>query len=246
MKTWTLLLLPLFWSSQAPNPLIIGHRGAKGHVAENTLPSIQKALDLGVDAIEIDVFKCASGELVVFHDATLEKLTDAKGAIMDFNLEELRQVKVLNDYQIPTLNEVLDLINGRVILNIELKGPETALATQALLSTYYNKGAWSPEAVLISSFNWEELRLFRTVDASTPLAVLTEENPLEALEVAKALTAIAINPNYKTLTAAAVKTMHTAGYKVYPWTVNAPNAIAQMKRFGVDGIITDYPERIRN
>ncbi len=246
MKTWTLLLLPLFWSSQAPNPLIIGHRGAKGHVAENTLPSIQKALDLGVDAIEIDVFKCASGELVVFHDATLEKLTDAKGAIMDFSLEELRRVKVLNDYQIPTLNEVLDLINGRVILNIELKGPETALATQALLSTYYNKGAWSPEAVLISSFNWEELRLFRTVDASTPLAVLTEENPLEALEVAKALTATAINPDYKTLTAAAVKTMHTAGYKVYPWTVNTPKAIAQMKRLGVDGIITDYPERIRD
>ena len=124
MKTWTLLLLPLFWSSQAPNPLIIGHRGAKGHLAENTLPSIQKALDLGVDAIEIDVFKCALGELVVYHDATLEKLTDAKGAIMDFSLEELRQVKVLNDYQIPTLNEVLDLIYGRVILNIELKGPK--------------------------------------------------------------------------------------------------------------------------
>ena len=90
------------------------------------------------------------------------------------------------------------------------------------------------------------MRLFRTVDASTPLAILTEENPLEALEVAKALTATAINPDYKTLTASAVKTMHTAGYKVYPWTVNTPKAITQMKRLGVDGIITDYPERIRD
>ena len=63
------------------NPLVIGHRGAKGHLAENTLPSIDKALNLGVDGVEIDIFRCASGELVVFHDQTLEKLTNSSGYI---------------------------------------------------------------------------------------------------------------------------------------------------------------------
>lgn len=239
-----ILLLPLFWSCQQARPIVIGHRGAKGHVAENTLPSIQKALDLGVDAIEIDVFKCASGELVVFHDDTLEQLTDAEGPIMEYTLEELKQVTVLGSYEIPTLNEVLDLIDGRVLLNIELKGPETAAPTQQLLATYYNTSGWTPDKILISSFNWEELRHYRSVDTNAALAVLTENNPLDALTVAKALGAVAINPNYKSLNDQIVSKLHQSGYKVYPWTVNSPEAIATMKGFGVDGIITDFPERI--
>ena len=101
-----LLLVTLFWECQAPyQPEVIGHRGARGHVAENTLPSIQKAIDLGVDAIEIDIFRCASGELVVFHDKTLEKLTDADGYIEQYTLDSLRLVNVLGGYQIPTLRK---------------------------------------------------------------------------------------------------------------------------------------------
>ena len=111
------------------NPVIIGHRGAKGHLAENTLPSISKAIELGVDGIEIDIFKCASGELVVFHDKTLEKLTNSTGYIEELVLDSIRRIEVLNGYSIPTLEEVLDLINGRVFLNIELKGSATALKT---------------------------------------------------------------------------------------------------------------------
>ena len=109
------------------NPVIIGHRGAKGHLAENTLPSISKAIELGVDGIEIDIFKCASGELVVFHDKTLEKLTNSTGYIEELVLDSIRRIEVLNGYSIPTLEEVLDLINGRVFLNIELKGSALSL-----------------------------------------------------------------------------------------------------------------------
>ena len=109
------------------NPVIIGHRGAKGHLAENTLPSISKAIELGVDGIEIDIFKCASGELVVFHDKTLEKLTNSTGYIEELVLDSIRRIEVLNGYSIPRLEEVLDLINGRVFLNIELKGSALSL-----------------------------------------------------------------------------------------------------------------------
>ena len=75
-------------------PLIIGHRGAKGHIAENTLESIEKAMELGVDGIEIDIFKCKSGELVVFHDKTLNRLTDAEGLIESLDIDSIRKIKI--------------------------------------------------------------------------------------------------------------------------------------------------------
>ena len=116
--------------------MVIGHRGARGHVAENTVASVKKALELGVDGIEIDVFLCASGELVVFHDKTLEKLTDATGYIEELSLDSIQKITVLGREPIPTLNEVLDLTAGTTVLNIELS-TRTAAPTAALLDTYF-------------------------------------------------------------------------------------------------------------
>ena len=102
--------------------LNIGHRGARGHIAENTLESIQKAIDLNVDGVEIDVFRCASGEIVVFHDKELSRLTNSNGFIEDITLDSLNHILVEGKYKIPTLEEVLELINGDILLNVELKG----------------------------------------------------------------------------------------------------------------------------
>ena len=140
--------------------ITIGHRGAKGHIAENTIASIQKAIELNVDTIEIDVFRCASGELVVFHDQTLDELTDGKGFIEQMTLDSIKQFRVLGKEPIPTLKEVMDLIDGRVQLNIELKGTQTAELTSKLINTYFAKTNWDSKDVFISSFNWEELELF--------------------------------------------------------------------------------------
>jgi len=106
--------------------LKIGHRGAKGHVTENTLESIQKAIDLGVDGVEIDVHLCASGELVVFHDFTVDRMTDGTGEISNFSLKELKKLKVKSRFQIPTLSQVLLLVSNRCLVNIKLKGKNTA------------------------------------------------------------------------------------------------------------------------
>ena len=224
--------------------LVIGHRGAKGHIAENTLPSIAKAIELGVDGVEIDIFKCASGELVVFHDKTLEKLTNATGYIEDLELDSIQQIKVLNDYRIPTLSEVLSLINGRIFINIELKGSSTALKTDELLKTFLGSKNWFSEKILISSFNWDELKIFRQKNQEIPIAILTEDDPLDAIPIGIELKAIAINPDYKTLNSENIRKIKKAGFKIYPWTVNKIDDITLIKSLGVDGIITDFPERI--
>lgn len=244
----SIVTLTLLTASCTPpaTPLVIGHRGAKGHVAENTLPSIKKAMDLGVDGIEIDVFRCASGELVVFHDKTLEKLTNASGYVEDLTLDSLRKVKVLGNFNIPTLQEALDLISAKVFLNIELKGTQTAVLTHELLTPYLESGQWTTDKLMISSFNWEELELFYDVNKEIPIAVLTEADPLDAIPVAKQLQAKAINPNFRALNQKNVNKIKSENLRIYPWTVNNPADIQNMIELGVDGIITDFPERVLN
>ena len=225
-------------------PLVIGHRGAMGYVAENTIPSIEKAIELGVDGIEIDIFKCASGELVVFHDVMLDKLTDLTGKIEEKSLDSLKKAKVLGAYQIPTLNEVMNLIDGRLILNIELKGPETAIPTNDLLRDYFKKSSWNPSKIIISSFKWDELNLFYNLNKEVPIAVLTDGDPLAALPFAKKVKAYAINPKYSLLTKTNSKIIKDEGIKLFPWTVNELDDIKFMISLGVDGIITNFPDRV--
>ena len=109
---------------------------------------------------------------------------------------------------------------------------------------YIKKRGWSPENILISSFNWDELREMRKLNPDVAIAVLTEdEDPTKAIPVAKELKAVAVNPWYKTLTAENVQKIQDEGFKVYTYTVNEPEDINRMKEYGVDGIFINYPER---
>ena len=248
MSTIKLIIMSILVSScvtKNTDVLVIGHRGARGHVAENTLASIEKAMELGVDGVEIDVFRCATGELVVFHDKTLEKLTDGVGYIEQMTLDSIKQFRVLGKEPIPTLNEVMDLIDGKIQLNIELKGTQTAILTSELLALYFKESNWKPEDIFISSFDWNELDVFYEVNKEVAIAVLTEDDPLDAIPIGQRLSAFAINPNFKSLTQKNIKKIQDAGFKVYPWTVNEPEDIKKMIEIGVDAVITDYPERIR-
>ena len=225
-------------------PISIGHRGAMGYIAENTIPSIEKAIELGADGIEIDVFKCASGELVVFHDLMLDKLTDLSGNIEETSLETIKKAKVLGSYEIPTLNEVMDLIDGSLILNIELKGSGTAGPTNDLLKDYLKKPSWDPSKIIISSFKREELNIFFNLNEEIPIAILTDDDPLKAIPFAKIIKAYAINPKYSLLTKKNSKIIKSEGIKLFPWTVNDPSDINFLISLGVDGIITDFPDRV--
>lgn len=225
-------------------PIVIGHRGAMGHETENTIASVQKAIDLGVDMIEIDVFNVESGETVVFHDKTLDRLSNAGGEIEDWNYFELRKVILDGGHKIPLLQDVLKTIDHKVKLNIELKGAGTTNRVNFIINYYIKEKGWKTEDFLISSFNWDELKAMRALNADIPIAVLTEEDPLDAIAIAKELNAEAINPDFKMLTRENNLAIKDAGFKIYAWTVNEPQDILGMKRMGVDGIITDYPERV--
>lgn len=223
--------------------LVIGHRGAMGHETENTLASVQKAMDLGVDMIEIDVFKIKSGEIVVFHDERVERLSNSGGHIEEYNIYDLKKLILDGNHKIPMLQDVLKLMDHKVPLNIELKGANTSDRVNFIIEYYIKERGWSLEDFLISSFNWKELESMRSYNPDIAIAVLTENDPLEAISVAKQLNAVAINPSFRTLTPQNVKEIQKQGFKVYTWTVNEPDDINRMKKFGVDGIFTNYPER---
>ena len=230
----------------AQHPQIIGHRGAMGHAPENTVLSIQKALDLGVDGIEIDVFRCQSGEIVVFHDKKLNKLTNGKGKIQQKTWAQLQELKVMGSEPIPLLEEIIQLINGRVRLNIELKGKNTSKGVFNIIQTAVESGRWKMNQLYVSSFDWEELRAFRKLTNQFGIAVLTENNPLTAISIAHELNAFAINPNHKKLTENMVKQIQGEGFEVLTWTVNDTTRIEELTSWGVDGIITDFPNRAKS
>ena len=243
----TKLLMVLFFSigiSGQETILNIGHRGAMGHEPENTLASIKKAIDLGADGFEIDVFKCLSGEIVLFHDKYLDKLTDGEGLIEKKSLVDLKKLSVLGtENKIPTLEEVLNIINKQVFLNIELKGKNTAKASLELVEKFINQKKISSQNILFSSFDWNELEKVRELNSDVKIALITENDPLLAIETAKKLKAFAINPNYKDLSKKNIKIIHNNDFKIYTWTVNNKRDISKMKLLKVNGIITDFPDR---
>jgi len=138
---------------------IFGHRGAAGLVAENTLESVKEALRFKVDGIEIDIHQSRSGELVVIHDETLERTTNGKGEVSNFTLQELQQFSTEEGFLIPTLQEVLAVIDGRCVLNIELKGKHTALPVLQFLDEYIPNSNWQNADFILSSFDHEQLKI---------------------------------------------------------------------------------------
>jgi len=228
------------------NVLRIGHRGSKGYIAENTLESIKHAILLGVDGIEIDVFKCLSGELVLSHENNLKRLTGKSGQLEKLTLGELKKFLVVGKYKIPTLTDVLQTVETPLFVNIELKGLNTAQATSKIITNLSKSTSWRLENFIISSFNWNELKQFRSIDKNTPVGVLLSNSMSinEAIEFGKKINAQAIHPNFKLLNEKTVKKIKNNGFKIYTWTVNSKDDINYMKKLKVDGIISDFPDKI--
>lgn len=224
--------------------LKIGHRGAKAHVAENTLASFQKALDMGADGIELDVHVCATGELVVIHDFTVDRTTNGTGEVHKLTLAELKRLKVEGEHTIPTLEEVLELAGKRCFLNIEMKGRHTAQPLSQLMELYVNTKGYTYDDFIVSSFQREELMIMSEINPDIHLGVLTQASVTQAWEWALEFSAKALHPHFSLLTESNVKKAKQAGYKVYTWTVNEFEDIERVKLYDVDGIISDNPERL--
>ncbi|MEA3209065.1 MAG: glycerophosphoryl diester phosphodiesterase [Chthoniobacter sp.] len=224
-----------------PDLLCIGHRGAAGHEPENTLRSIRRALELGANGVEIDVW-FVDGELVVFHDAKLERTTNGRGYLFRKTFAQLRALDAGNGERIPTLREVCEAVDRRAFVNIELKGRRTAAPVQALIREFVESRGWGYEDFLVSSFHHRELRAITDLQIRLGL-LLTRPSRLYALS-ARRVRAWAVHPALRFATARFVEDAHRRGYRVFVYTANAPAEIARMRRLGVEGVFTDFPERV--
>lgn len=223
---------------------IIGHRGAKGFLAENTLESFRKAIDLGANAIELDVHICATGEIVVLHDFTVDRTTNGFGEVHKYTLSELKKLKVEELYRIPLLEEVLDLVAGKCWVNIELKGHGTAEPVAELIKKYVDKKGWMYDDFIVSSFQKEELKRIKKQNPEIPIGVLSQASVEQAMDWADQLSAKAIHPHFSLLTEDNCREAHAKGYSIFTWTVNEEEDIRRVKALGVDGIISDFPNRL--
>lgn len=224
--------------------LKIAHRGAKGYEPENTLKSFQKALDLNADGIELDVHLSSDGHLIVIHDETIDRTTNGKGFVNTFSLAQLKTLLIDGKYQIPTLKEVFDLIDKKCLINIELKGLGTANKVVAIIEEYIAEKNWNYKDFIVSSFDWDLLQETSNLNSNIPIGVLTEENPDRALAFAELIKAFAINPDFQLLNAENVKQMQEKGFLVFPWTVDDEKDIKKIKSYNVDGIISDFPDKL--
>ena len=223
--------------------IIIGHRGAMGYEPENTLRSFQKALDLKVDMIEFDVHLCKTGELVIMHDEKVNRTTDGQGFVAKKSLEELKELDAGKGEKIPTLEEALDLIDRKVKVNIELKGPNTAESTLKVIKKYIKKKKWTYDDFLISSFDSPELEVLRNLDSQIDVAVAVDADPLNYIEFSKKIKAYSIHPIVKRTDKRFVEFAHQNNLKVFVWDVK-PEEIKRMIKLGVDGIFVNYPDRL--
>jgi glycerophosphoryl diester phosphodiesterase len=209
----------------------IAHRGFAGVNPENTALAVERAAATGADLVEVDLRRCGSGDLVVVHDETVDRVSDGTGAVADHSLAALRDLDVLDTGAgIPTLAEVFRAA-GDTRLNVELKEPGLAADARAV-------AAECGADPLYSSFEDEVLAELAGTDAD--LAYVAPEAD-GAVEAATDLGCVAVHPHWRVCDEAFVERAHEAGLRVNAWTVRSEAAAATAREAGVDGLITDDP-----
>lgn len=232
-------------------PLVIGHRGVRRPgLVENTLPAFETAADEGADAIELDVRVCATGELVVVHDPTLERITQKADlrAVADLSFTELARVPLEGGARVPSLAEVLAFARGRRLgVNVEMKrdAPSRTAIVRAVARLL---DRWDPaHAVIVSSFDPAMLAGLAVLAPNVPRAVLVHRTSYHPVHAATALPIGAAAVHLcRTLTRPEhVRALLARGLLVNVWTVNEPAEARDLAGLGVSGIITDAPGEIR-
>ncbi|MEQ9402882.1 MAG: glycerophosphodiester phosphodiesterase family protein [Cyclobacteriaceae bacterium] len=249
---------------------IIAHKGASGLAPENTMAAFEKALELGVDQIELDVRHTHDEEIVVFHDQRLDRVTrdslgnSVTGDVHDYTLAEIKQFEVgswfdskYSNEKIPTLKEVLDFVNGRCKVLIEIKHmdhPHYHDFAEKLVDVVMaeeNGEDW----IILQSYEPQYLDEVHELDSliqtkaliigedSAPLIAFYIETRMHMGRAKEGNRMKAINPEWKTLSPRRVFQMHAQGFEVHAYPVNTRDDMIKMLNAGVDGIITDFPDR---
>lgn len=222
----------------------IGHRGACGHAPENTLLSMRKALEFGVHGFEFDIQLSSDGEPVVIHDDTLERTTNGKGAVSDHTFQELQALDAGKGEKIPSLRQVLDMVDKRCRLFIELKSEFATAPVADILAHYVAHLGWSYEQLYVCSFDHLQLAAIRTMTPEIRTCALMVGIPVSLAAVASEAGAWSLNPAIDHTNASLVNDAHRRGLKVLAWTANDAHMIAKARALSVDGIVSDYPDRL--
>ncbi len=234
-------------------PIVIAHRGGSDWAPENTIAAFRKALEFGVDGIELDVQRCRSGELVVFHDPDIGRTTNGVGLIKDICYAELKRISAglwfdeeFRGEHVPLLSEVLELIDGKVILNIELKNtpieyPGIEGELLELLKNYAHC-----DKVIISSFDHQIICNIHERAPHLRLALLADALLVDLPAYAERIGATVWHPRIDTLRADSVAQAQAAGLQVCAWTLNDARKWEYALRIGLDGIVSDDPLGLMN
>jgi glycerophosphoryl diester phosphodiesterase len=234
--------------------LVIGHRGAAGLAPEHTRPSFERALEIGVDMIELDVQITRDGHLVVFHDRELGRTVAASGPLRERTLAELRRLDtgswfgdVFRGERLLTLPEVFDLLAGRAALNVEIKSPEPDWeATAQSLATALT-AADALAGTIVSSFEMGALAAVRRRLPEVGIGVLWQSLDLApAWDWARRLGAASLHPFVGLVTDELVGAARDRALRVHTWTVNDEEEMRRVAACSVDGIISDFPDRLRH
>lgn len=229
------------------------HRGFSGRYPENTMLAFQKALEAGCEGIEFDVHLTKDGKLVIIHDEAIDRTSNRHGLVKDMTYEELCQVDFSYRWagqvpfqKIPTLEEYFELVKDRNILsNIELKTgvyeyPGIEQAVYDLILKYHLM-----DRVIVSSFNHHSVMRMKQIDSRIPCGFLAETWILDAASYIEDHEVEAYHPQFHMLTDEETAAMKLHGRKINTWTVNEPEDIQHMIDLQVDGIIGNYPDRVK-
>ena len=224
-------------------PRVWAHRGDSAHAPENTMKAFELAVQAGADAIELDCCLDKDGEVLVFHDDTLDRLCGRPGRLEDLSFAEWKQLRVGGE-PIPTLAEVLNTIDLEV--DVELKSPKLGRAGQlvaAAAKVIADSGA--AERILVSSFDPVALTQFHRTSPDIACAYLFHKEqamPMRKGWIGTLVGASAVHPEHTLCTEASVKAWHQAGLPINAWTVDDDAELIRLGKLGIDGVFANDPK----
>lgn len=232
----------------------IAHRGASGHAPENTMAAFRRAVELGAHFIETDLQITRDAQVVAIHDSTLDRTTNAKGQVHLRTLEEIRALdagswfdgrgaRSFSGEHVPTLAEILAFAKEHdLIFYLEIKSGPAWGVEHAVVAALRDLNASA--RVVILSFDPASLDAVRRLDATMMMGYLCEHPSTDLVERTVRAGARQLVARGDLITSAVVDKAHHAGLQVVAWTVNEPDQMRHLIGTGLDGIITDYPDRL--
>lgn len=222
--------------------MIFAHRGANSFAPENSLQAFAEAIKINCDGIEMDLRYTGSGDVIIFHDRGLYRMTGYDGNIQHLSLDAIRQHYLAGNpkYLIPTLEEALDLIGDKTVINLELKREFSRSNGFEEKVVRTLKEFKLRDNIIISSFNPFVVKKIAAIAPHLHLGFIYRNRSQKLMTIGTSLKSLHIN--FKTLSKKYVKAMQAKGYKVFPWTVDRIADMKHIVEMGVDGIITNRPE----